>query len=70
MNDWPFFHCPKCKVLYHVVEVAPARKIVGPRRSIVEAGGPCRLCGEPLPRSKGLRYFLLPTTASRKAKRR
>jgi hypothetical protein len=73
MNDWPFFHCPKCKALYHVVEVAPTRKVVGPRRRIVEAKGRCRICSEPLPRSEGhsvLRYFLLPTTASTKEKRR
>jgi hypothetical protein len=66
MNDWPFFDCPKCKALYHVVEVATGRKIVAPRRKIVEAKVTFRLCGEPLPSSEGpsvLRYFLLPTTA-------
>jgi hypothetical protein len=71
MSQYPFFNCQKCGALYHVVEVA--RKIVTPRRKIVEAKGRCRLCGEPLPRSEGpsvLRYFLLPTTALIKQKRR
>jgi hypothetical protein len=73
MNDWPFFDCPKCKALYHVVEVATGRKIVAPRRKIVEAKVTCRLCGEPLPSSEGpsvLRYFLLPTTAVTREERR
>ena len=73
MNDWPFFDCPKCKALYHVVEVATGRKIVTPRRKIVEAKITCRLCGEPLPSSEGpsvLRYFLLRTTAVTREERR
>jgi hypothetical protein len=72
MKDWPFFDCPKCKALYHVVEVAPGQKIVAPRRKIVEAKVTCRLCGEPLPSSgpSVLRYFLLPTTAVTREERR
>jgi hypothetical protein len=41
MNDWPFFNCPKCKALYHVVEVASGRKILAPRPKIVEAKVRC-----------------------------
>jgi hypothetical protein len=73
MNDWPFFDCPKCKALYHVVEVATGRKIVARRRKIVEAKVTCRLCGQPLPSSEGpsvLRYFLLATTAVTREERR
>jgi hypothetical protein len=73
MNHCPFFNCQRCRAPYHVVEVAPARKPITPRRKIVEAKGRCRLCGEPLPRSEGpsmLRYFLLPTTALTKQQRR
>ena len=72
MNDWPFFNCPKCKALYHVVEVASGRKILAPRPKIVEAKVRC-LCGEPLPSGEGpseLRYFLLPTTAVTRKDRR
>jgi hypothetical protein len=60
MNDWPFFNCPKCKALYHVVKVAPGR------RMIIEDKLSCRLCGDPLPGRAGtamLKYFLLPRTA-------
>jgi len=59
MKDWPFFNCPKCKALYHVVKVARWRKIV-------EGNVRCHLCGEPFPAREGtymLKYFLLPTTA-------
>jgi len=28
MNDWPFFNCPKCKALYHVVKVAPGWRTI------------------------------------------
>jgi hypothetical protein len=73
MSQYPFFNCQKCSALYHVVEVAPAPKMISPRRKFVEAKGRCRVCGEPLPRSEGpsvLRYFLLPTTALIREKRR
>jgi Adenylate kinase, active site lid len=55
MSDWPFFNCPKCKALYHVVKVADL--------SPTEGTATCRLCGEPLPDREGpyiLKYFLLP----------
>ena len=60
MNDWPFFNCPKCKALYHVVEVASGRKILAPKPKIVEVKVRC-LCGEPLPSGRGaLRAEVLP----------
>ena len=55
MDDWPFFNCPKCKALYHVVKVPAWQASVGSEAT-------CRLCGEPLPGRKGayvLKYFLL-----------
>jgi hypothetical protein len=73
MDRCPFFSCQRCKALYHAVEVAGARKIVTPRRGIVERRERCRLCGEPLPNGEGapvLRYFLLPATEVTRVKRR
>jgi hypothetical protein len=55
MNNWPFFNCPKCKALYHVVKVPAGLKSVGGEVT-------CRLCIEPLPSREGayvLKYFLL-----------
>jgi hypothetical protein len=69
MDHRPFFNCKRCRALYHVVEVAGGRKIVTPRRKMVEAKKRCHLCGEPLPTSEGssvLRYFPLPTTVLKK----
>jgi hypothetical protein len=73
MDHCPFFSCQRCNALYHVVEIAGGRKIVSPRRRIVERRERCRLCGEPLPNNAGvsvLRYFLLPTTEATRVKRR
>jgi hypothetical protein len=71
MDRCPFFNCQRCSALYHVVEVAGGPKIVTPRRRIVQRKQRCRRCGEPLPsRPSALRYFLLPTTAVTKVKRR
>ena len=59
MSDWPFFNCPKCKALYHVVKVADLWPTEG------DGNVNSRLCGEPLPDREGpyiLKYFLLSTT--------
>ena len=55
MNNWPFFNCPKCKALYHVVKVPAGQKSV-------EGKVTCRFCSAPLPNREGvyvLKYFLL-----------
>jgi hypothetical protein len=67
MNDWPFFNCPKCKVLYHVVKVAPGW------RTVIADKVSCRLCCDSLPGREGtavLKYFLLPRTAVTRMKDR
>jgi len=55
MNNWPFFNCPNCKALYHVVKAPAGPKSVGGEIT-------CRLCSKPLPSREGayvLKYFLL-----------
>jgi hypothetical protein len=51
----PFFHCPKCNALYHVVKTKGRPTIIKPETA-------CTLCNTPFITREGLfvlKYFLL-----------
>ena len=51
----PFFKCPNCEALYHIVKVEP-----GPQSADREIT--CRACGGPLPGREAkfvMKYFLM-----------